>query len=155
MKKFLLAACAATFLFSGCKKEDENCGTVTTTADTAQVAALQQYLDDNSLTATPDSHGFFYNITNPGTGDQADLCSTIKINYTGKLVNGSSFDAANGAELQLKNLIKGWQLGIPLIKEGGSIILYLPPDLGYGGAGSGSIPPNANLIFTIDLLGTN
>jgi len=52
----------------------------------------------------------------------------------------------------LQNLVKGWQIGIPLLKAGGSGIFLLPSAMGYGTSGSGSIPPNAVLIFEIDLV---
>ena len=54
---------------------------------------------------------------------------------------------------QLKNLIIGWQKGIPLIQKGGSIRLYIPPSMGYGSKSSSSIPANSTLIFDIDLVG--
>ena len=59
-----------------------------------------------------------------------------------------------GTTFQLGNLIVGWQKGIPLIKPNGTIRLFIPPSLGYGVSGSGtSVPPNAYLIFDIQLTG--
>ena len=67
--------------------------------------------------------------------------------------NGSVFDQNQaGVTFTLSQLILGWQKGIPLIKKGGSIKLYLPPSLGYGCNAVGAIPPGSNLIFSIDLI---
>jgi FKBP-type peptidyl-prolyl cis-trans isomerase FkpA len=81
--------------------------------------------------------------------------------YKGYLTNGKVFDqtgttsnheAGTPVTFTLNQLISGWQLGLPLIKPGGKIILYLPASLGYGPYGQGSIPGNAALIFEITLV---
>lgn len=141
----------AISLGCGCKKNDF-CQDITTTAPAIEVNNLKNYLNANSIIATEDSRGFFYIINNAGADDKPTVCSTIKVNYEGKLIDGTVFDSGNNVAFLLSDLISGWQEGIPLIKNGGSITLYLPPTLGYGASGSGSIPGSSNLIFTIDLL---
>ncbi len=138
----------------GCNKNDF-CQDITTTAPSIEVNNLRNYLTTNSITATEDSRGFFYVINNAGIDDKPTVCSTIKVSYEGKLVDGTVFDSGNNVSFLLSDLISGWQEGIPLIKKGGSITLYLPPTLGYGASGSGSIPGSSNLIFNIDLLEVN
>ncbi len=102
---------------------------------------------------------FFYNITTPGAGTSiANLCSDISVDYKGQLTNGTGFDSSyNRGPLvaTLGRLIPAWQKGIPLIKEGGKISLYIPPTLGYGNQANGPIPANSILIFDISLLGVS
>lgn len=103
--------------------------------------------------------GFYYKIINPGTGaDSAKLCSQILINYKGKLVNGSVFEEQNNVIFVLGSLIEGWKKGIPLVKKGGEIQLFVPPSLAYGnqdvknGSGVVVIPAKSVLIFDVKLL---
>lgn len=123
------------------------------TASASEISDIQEYLDANSLTATQHPSGFFYRVNTAGAGATPDLCSAVTVKYIGKLTNGSVFDAnASGISFILGRLILGWQKGIPLIKPGGSITLYIPPSLGYGSSAVGSIPANSILIFDIDLV---
>jgi FKBP-type peptidyl-prolyl cis-trans isomerase FkpA len=133
-----------------------NCITSPTGVPTAlEIASLKAYLKADSLTTPYDARGFFYKIITPGTGVTPSLSSTVTVKYIGTLENGTEFDRnniPNGNVFQLSGLIKGWQYGIPLIKKGGSIKLFLPPTLAYGCNFSGGIPPGSNLIFTVDLV---
>lgn len=80
--------------------------------------------------------------------------STVKVLYKGYLTNGEIFDQTNqdARVFKLKNLIEGWRIGIPLLKEGGSGIFLLPSAMGYGSNQVGAIPPNSVIIFEIELL---
>jgi FKBP-type peptidyl-prolyl cis-trans isomerase FkpA len=133
-----------------------NCTPNTTGIPTAlEIASLKAYLKADSSTTPFDTRGFFYKIITPGTGVTPLLSSTVTVKYVGTLENGVEFDRnniPNGNVFQLGGLIKGWQYGIPLIKKGGSIKLFLPPTLAYGCNVSGGIPPGSNLIFTVDLV---
>lgn len=138
-----------------CKKTDETnrCAVVTLTAPNAEVTTLKAFLDSNKIPAVADSRGFFYSILRQGdTSLRPSACSNITVTYTGRLTNGIQFDAANGANFLLQNLIPGWKEGIPLIGKGGSIMLYIPPSLAYGTVVKGTIPANSILVFAIDLL---
>ncbi len=163
MKNILIVG-LTLFLFTSCSKKDKkdevcNLNDVAITAPQSEVDSVQAFLDTNNITATKHASGFFYTITEPGTGAAvANLCSNITIKYKGKLTNGSVFDQTtdpNTATFQLGRLILGWQKGIPLIKEGGKITLYIPPSLGYGNSASGPIPANSILIFDIELVAVN
>lgn len=130
---------------------------VTAVASSAEVANLKAFLDSSAITYTQHPSGIFYKILAQGAGDTANVCSAVLVKYKGQLTNGVGFDSSyvrspNGAAFNLGGLILGWQVGIPLVQKGGSIMLYIPPSLGYGSNGAGPIPPNANLIFKIDLL---
>ena len=90
-----------------------------------------------------------------GDGAEATAASTVTVHYSGWLEDGTLFDSSVGGEpisFQLSGLIAGWQEGIPGMKAGGKRRLIIPSDLGYGEAGQGQIPPNATLIFDIELL---
>ena len=135
------------------KNNTKDCPPVTTAAPAEEVARVEQYLASANLSATKDDRGFYYTIRNGGTGDKPNPCSTVKVSYKGRLTSGEQFDASEGIEFPLQNLIVGWQEGIPLIAPGGSITLYLPPSLAYGDAEQQGIPANSILIFDIDLIG--
>ncbi|MDQ6815283.1 MAG: FKBP-type peptidyl-prolyl cis-trans isomerase [Bacteroidota bacterium] len=154
MKRIWSFVLIAAIAVSACKKKDD-CPTVNTTAPASEVANLKAYLDASNITATADSRGFFYTIKAAGSSSKPTLCQSVNVSYVGKLTNGQTFDSNANATFGLSGLITGWQEGIPLIGSGGSIVLYLPPSLAYGSGGSGPIPGNANLIFTIDLKGFN
>lgn len=156
----IFSLAAFVVLFSGCLKSDSNNNTACPytdsprTATSAEVTALQNFLTNAGLTATAHPSGLFYNITDPGTGPVATVCSRVTVRYSGRLTSGTVFDSnATGITFTLGQLIVGWQKGIPLIRPGGKITLYVPPSLGYGAAGAPpTIPGNAYLIFDIDLV---
>jgi len=95
-----------------------------------------------------------------GEGDEANDFNKVVVNYTGSLEDGSIFDSSlnPGREpftftLGAGSVIKGWDLGVKGMKVGGKRKLTIPPELGYGENGAGSvIPPGATLIFEVDLL---
>ncbi len=94
-----------------------------------------------------------------GTGDEAVPGATITVNYTGTLENGTVFDSSyqHGEAFTLQlgagQVIPGWEQGLQGMKVGGKRRLTIPPSLGYGAQGAGSaIPPNATLIFEVELL---
>ncbi|MFU2122682.1 FKBP-type peptidyl-prolyl cis-trans isomerase [Gallibacterium anatis] len=100
--------------------------------------------------------GILYRIEKMGEGASPTENDTVKVNYRGKLIDGTEFDSSykrnQPIEFQLGQLIPGWVEGIGLIKKGGKIQLVLPPNLAYGDQQTGQIPPNSTLIFDIELL---
>ena len=122
-------------------------------ASATEIANVQAYLTSQNITnATQHSSGVFYIITNAGTGANPGQCNSVSVKYVGKLTNGSVFDqSTTPVQFNLYSLITGWRIGIPLIKSGGSIRLFIPPSLGYGSSQAGSIPANSILVFDIDL----
>ncbi len=94
-----------------------------------------------------------------GTGQEAKSGDHVKVHYTGWLTNGKKFDSSVDAhqpfdfKIDAGDVIKGWDQGVTGMKVGGKRQLRIPPDLAYGKEGySGVIPPNATLIFDIQLL---
>jgi FKBP-type peptidyl-prolyl cis-trans isomerase FkpA len=131
---------------SGKGKEDHGC----TTAEQND-STMQRYISTNGITATKHTSGMYYQIVDPGTGATPTINSTVKANYTGTFTNNTSFDSGT-ASFPLSGVIAGWQIGIPLIKQGGKIKLIIPPNLGYGCNDYGSIPGNSVLVFDVELL---
>jgi FKBP-type peptidyl-prolyl cis-trans isomerase len=100
--------------------------------------------------------GLRYEIVQPGQGAYPKPTDTVKVHYTGRLLNGTIFDSSvdrgQPADIQLNNVIPGWTEGLQKINEGGKIRLYIPPSLAYGDSGQGAIPPSSTLIFDVELL---
>lgn len=148
-KLFIGLFLSVLVLFSSCNDDE--------TQLERDIEAIDSYLAENNIEAEVHSSGLRYKIISEGAGESPTLSSTVEVSYEGKLMsNESVFDATDPGEtvsFPLANLIKGWQIGLPLIKEGGKIILYIPSTYGYGAFGTRSIPANANLIFTIELPG--
>ena len=97
--------------------------------------------------------------TTIGTGAEAVTGSAVQVHYDGRLENGKEFDSSRkrGQPFQFRlgagMVIKGWDEGIAGMKEGGKRQLVIPPELGYGKRGAGGvIPPNATLVFDVELL---
>ena len=127
-------------------------------APASEIQAINSYLTTNSLSATQHCSGVFYSISNAGTGKSPNGCSAVSLTYTGRTSAGSVFDShTSPVYIDLNQVIAGWRAGLPLIKEGGSLTLYIPPSLGYGpqdvkdNNGNVVIPANSILIFDISL----
>ncbi len=161
MKYIILNFLILSVICISCSKKDEACNLndSNVTAPASETANVQAYLTSNGIAATLHPSGFFYKITQAGTGNAVvNLCSNITIKYSGKLANGTVFDFTPAGETRtfiLGKLIVGWQKGIPLISSGGKISLYIPPSLGYGSVAVGTIPANSILIFDIELVGVS
>jgi FKBP-type peptidyl-prolyl cis-trans isomerase len=121
----------------------------------ADAAAFFAKLQDNKNVVTTPS-GLRYEIVSPGEATPPKATETVKVNYTGTLVDGTVFDSSvkSGApaEFPLDGVIAGWTEGIQKIGKGGKIKLYVPPQLGYGDEGRPGIPPGSTLIFDVELL---
>lgn len=151
MKKYFLLLTLITVAITSCKKSSS--------FDPAQQAAkddaaIKAYITANNIVAIKDPSGLYYSVITPGTGAYPTASSTVNVNYTGKLLDGTVFAPTANLVQSLSALIPGWQVGIPHINTGGRILLLIPSALGYGNNSPGaSIPANSVLIFTIDLIG--
>ena|SRR3990167_5148266 len=121
-----------------------------------------QSLDLDTFTKHPS--GVLYKILKPGTGTKPYAGETVTVDYTGWLINNnivgkkfdSSVDRGQNFEFLLGqgHVIKGWDHSVAHMKIGEKRLVVIPAELGYGARGAGaSIPPNATLVFEIDLYG--
>lgn len=133
-------------LFAGCGKDNKN------------LISIEQYIEDNNITLTKTTpEGIGVVIETPGSAAKPSASSQVTVKYSGQLTNGNTFDSnSTGITFSLRQVIAGWTLGIPEFGAGGKGTLYIPSELGYGSRGSGnSIPPNADLIFEVELISFN
>ena len=111
---------------------------------------------------TTTKSGLKYWELKKGTGAVAKAGDNVKVHYTGWLTDGKKFDSSvdRGSPFEFKlgagMVIKGWDEGVAGMKIGGKRQLRIPAELGYGDKGAGGvIPPNAELVFDVELLGVN
>jgi hypothetical protein len=167
LKKVFFILLPAFIIIQGCLKSSStnSCGytSLNIAASAAEVITLKDTLFSLGITnAKQDPSGFFYVINQPGSGATiANLCTLISVSYKGTFLNGMIFDSTatgNVANIQLGQVIVGWQKSIPLLSKGGDITVFIPPSLAYGpnpvtdNYGNIIIPPNSYLEFNIQLI---
>jgi len=122
-------------------------------------ADAKKALEDLKAGMQVTESGLYYKITKKTEGKAPKAGDNIQVHYAGKLTNGTEFDSSfkRGEPLEFPvgtgRVIKGWDEGILLLKEGETATLLIPPAMGYGERGAGGvIPPNAWLIFDVELV---
>lgn len=100
--------------------------------------------------------GLVYIEERAGAGPNPAPTDTVKVNYEGTFIDGKVFDSSyqrnEPAEFALNQVVRCWTEGVARMKAGGKAKLVCPSDLAYGDGGTGSIPPGATLVFTVELL---
>lgn len=137
--------------------------TVSDSAFQATVEFFQSDRKGNGLDSTyvQTPSGLKYRILKEGTGKTPSATDNVTVHYEGKLLTGvkfdSSYDRGEPASFPLNGVIAGWTEGLQTMKEGGVTEFYIPSALAYGeqGGGNGVIPPNAPLIFKVELIKVN
>ncbi len=132
-----------------------------TESPTQETSATTTVQEQGGLIEGPD--GLKYEILKAGTGQEAKNGDEVLVHYIGTLEDGTKFDSSRDKNkpfsfvLGQGRVIKGWDLGVLGMKVGEIRRLIIPASLGYGeqGAGGGVIPPNATLIFEVELLGVS
>ncbi len=147
MKHLLWLALPIVFLFAGCEEDQPN-------QFETNRQLIEAYLEENQLTAREHSSGLFYIIDEPGSGGSPNVNSEVLVNYKGYLLDGSVFDETYGTPRTffLRQVIQGWQIGIPLLQKGGKGRFFIPSYLAYGATSRPGIPPNSILIFETELI---
>ena len=107
-------------------------------------------------TTVTTASGLVYQSLREGSGESPKATDVVKVHYRGTFPDGKEFDASmdKPAEFPLNRVIKCWTEGVQMMKPGGKARLTCPPQIAYGekGAGGGVIPPNATLMFEVELL---
>ena len=121
-------------------------------------ATLEASAKEPGAVVTPS--GLVYLSLKDGTGDSPKASDKVKVNYRGTFPDGKEFDSSykrnQAIEFPLSNVIKCWTEGVQRMKVGGKAKLTCPPSIAYGERGAGGvIPPNATLLFEVELLGIN
>jgi FKBP-type peptidyl-prolyl cis-trans isomerase FklB len=100
--------------------------------------------------------GLQYRIITEGSGRTPEATDTVTVHYRGTLIDGSEFDSSYSrgepASFQADAVIAGWKEALQLMRQGAKWQLFVPPELGYGAAGTGPIGPNSTLIFEVELI---
>jgi FKBP-type peptidyl-prolyl cis-trans isomerase len=152
MRAAALAIALAALALGGCHRQPDPAA--------ANLAAAKTFLLANGRAAGVVTlpSGLEYKIVKSGPASAAHPAPTdeVKVNYEGKLLNGTVFDSsfARGEPISfpLDRVIPGWTEGLQLMRPGDEWILYVPPELAYGAKTAGPIPPDSVLIFRVQLL---
>ena len=146
-------------LLSACSKSDKTDPQSTACAVKAeykndssatQRALMVAYCNNNGITYSIHPSGILYQIITPGDTAKPNLCTSLTMTYTGKLMTGIEFQSGTFTS-PLSGLIVGWQIAVPLIGKGGKIKMVIPSSLAYGVEGRPGIPSNAPLYFEMAL----
>jgi peptidylprolyl isomerase len=140
-------------LLAACAREKPASGSI-------ESASFAPSLEVNLAVSTKLPSGLYYRDLAPGTGPVVAAGQQVSALYTGWLTNGTQFDSNAGSapfsfRVGAHEVIEGWDQGVVGMRVGGKRQLIIPPALGYGPAGSGPIPPNAILVFTVEVASAN
>lgn len=133
---------------------------------------LASYVQENNITATPTATGLYYIEKSKGNGDKPTAGVKVKVNYTGRLLDGTVFDTSDETiakqvgifderrmpyepiefVLGQHQVIQGWDEGIAMMNVGAKAQFVIPSALAYGESGAGPIPPFAPLVFDVELV---
>jgi FKBP-type peptidyl-prolyl cis-trans isomerase len=136
------------------KREQEQMAGMYKESMEAGVKFLEKNKEKSGVITT--ESGLQYEVLTLGTGSKPTVEKTVKVHYTGTLMDGTPFDSSIGgepAQFQVGGVIPGWVEALQLMPVGSKFKLYIPSELGYGQNGAGDvIPPFSVLIFEVELL---
>ncbi len=123
------------------------------------MAEGKKFLEENSKKpgVKVTNSGLQYKVIKEGDGNKPSAKDTVEVHYRGTLIDGTEFDSSykrnKSISFPLDRVIRGWTEGVQLMKKGSTYKFFIPSDLGYGNQGGGGvIPPNATLIFEVELI---
>ena len=132
---------------------------ITVETDDLVTESMDFFPDTTSLTFKKGAEGLRYAVIKEGEGEPAKVGESVRVHYTGWLMDGTKFDSSKDRaqifEFPLGGgrVIRGWDLGVEGMLPGEKRVLLVPPGLGYGSRGGGPIPPDATLLFMVEYLG--
>ena len=126
----------------------------------ADEALIQEWMAKDTTIKNPvrTPNGVYYIKRQAGSGQQVAAGNSVKVHYIGRFLNGSVFESSYDSnspfvfKVGSRQVIKGWDEGLPYMQKGETARLYIPSGLAYGPAGSRSIPPSTVLVFDINVL---
>jgi len=148
-KNSLIIILFFSILIYSCEKEDKR--------KEEEITKLNEYITTNNITTEPTASGLYYIETIEGSGEQAIAGKTVKVYYTGRLIDGTIFDSNMNTGQPFSfvvgesNVIQGWHEGISYMKEGGKATLIIPSELAYKDKSLSVIQPYSTLIFDIEV----
>ncbi len=144
MKKLILLFLPVALLFSACEDQGE-----------IDAVTIADYITENNLTTQVTPEGIHYIIEREGSGNNPIITDVVEVDYEGHLLDGTIFDSSyqrgETATFPLSRVIEGWQIAIPLLKEGGKGKFIIPSEYAYGSNPPLGIPKNAVLVFNVEL----
>jgi peptidylprolyl isomerase len=126
--------------------------------DAELAASMDFFPNAQSIKWQDAKEGLKYFVEKEGAGEAKKIGDNVRVHYTGWLSDGAKFDSSRergepiALELGAGRVIRGWDLGLAGMKPGEKRLLLIPPSLGYGSRGGGPIPPNATLIFAVEIV---
>ncbi len=122
-----------------------------------EVKLMENFAKKNFPNATKTQYGMYRVVLKEGTGATIPSGKTVKVDYTGKLMNGQIFDSSAGKQplefpIGQGAVIPGWEQALMMMKKGEKSIFFIPSNLAYGEQGSGPIPPFSPLIFEMEVI---
>jgi FKBP-type peptidyl-prolyl cis-trans isomerase len=157
----MILALTCAVLLAGCNEtaQQSSSATTTTTQATTTPAAGDAAAPATGGKVHKLASGLQYEDMNVGSGKMAEPGMNVSVHYTGWLTDGTKFDSSVDRgqpfkfQLGAGQVIRGWDEGVKGMRIGGKRKLTIPPDMGYGANGAGGvIPPNATLVFDVELL---
>lgn len=123
-----------------------------------EMQSIERFLKENNYEVVPTENGLYYIEVQEGTGKPAVAGKSVKVHYTGTFLNGEKFDSSYDRDAPIDfvlgqgQVIKGWDEGIAMMKEGGKANLVIPSKLAYGTQARGNIKPYSPLFFEVELI---
>jgi FKBP-type peptidyl-prolyl cis-trans isomerase FkpA len=156
MPRLTALACGLLLLGPGCARE-KPAPSNQLEESTIESTTFAPELQVDLAASTKSASGLYYRDMDPGSGPVVAPGQQVSVFYTGWLANGQQFDSNAGGSpfsfrLGARRVIDGWDQGVAGMRVGGKRQLIIPAALGYGAAGSGPIPPNAILVFNVEVI---